>query len=111
MKKTIVALVAMGLVSTAGLGCPAKVDCDKMCTKTFKECVGEVLIAKGKLSQKKLDMIKKLGGLKKVQDAGYGACIKACKDEKGLQKDGAKINKCMKIKDCKKFAECMKDVN
>ena len=109
MKRT---LIGLGLVFTMVLvvsGCnKLKVDCEKMCEKTFKECVGEVLVASGKMDQAKIDMIKKAGAFKKVQDAGYGACIKDCKKKKGFGSDAGEINKCLKAKDCKEYAKCIK---
>ncbi len=112
MKKGIVALTALALVSFAGIGCgKVKVDCEKMCTKTFKECIAEVLVAKGKVDMKKIDLLKKAGAFDKIKQGSYDACLKACKKDKGVTKDAAKINKCMKIKDCKEYAKCVKDVD
>lgn len=84
------------------------VNCDKMCTKTFKKCVGEVLVASGQMDQAKIDMIKKAGAFKKVQDAGYAACVKDCKRKSGFGSDAEAINKCLKIADCKAYAACIK---
>ncbi len=85
-----------------------KVDCEKMCTKTFRDCVGEVLVASGKMDKSKIDMIKKVGALKKVQDAGYAACVKDCKRKKGFGTDAAEINKCLKLDSCAAYAKCIK---
>ncbi len=109
MKRTFIGLTLGLLLAFGASGCSnLKVDCDKMCGKTFKECVGEVLVASGKMDKAKIDQIKKMGALKKVQEAGYGACMKDCKKKKGFGSDASQINKCLKEKDCKKYAECIK---
>ncbi|MFH2010763.1 MAG: hypothetical protein ABI333_29450 [bacterium] len=87
-----------------------QVDCNRMCTRTFNECVGEVLVASGKMDSKKIDLIKKAGAFKKVQDAGYGACMNDCDRKKGFGSDAGKINKCLEKKDCKSYADCIKAV-
>jgi hypothetical protein len=84
------------------------VDCDRMCTKTFRLCVSEVLVGSGKLDQAKIDMIKKAGAFKKVQDAGYGACVKDCKKKEGFGTDAADINVCLKMDKCADYAKCIK---
>lgn len=53
-------------------------------------------------------MIKKVGALKKVQDAGYAACVKDCKRKKGFGTDAAEINKCLKLETCDAYAKCIK---
>ena len=84
------------------------VDCKSMCTMTFKRCVGEVLVASGKLSQDKYDLIVKSGSLKRVQDAGYAHCVRECKRKSGFEADAEEMNKCLKIADCKTYAACIK---
>lgn len=84
------------------------VDCKKMCTRTFKNCVGEVLVASGKFDQAKIDMIKKAKAWGKVQTAGFAACVKDCKKKKGFGSDAEAINKCLEIADCKAYAACIK---
>jgi hypothetical protein len=86
-----------------------KVDCNRMCARTFKECVGEVLVSSGKMDQKKIDLIKKAGAFKKVQDAGYEACMKDCAKKKGFGADASEINKCLDKKGCKDYAACIKE--
>jgi len=109
MKRTLIGLALTLTMVLAVSGCnKLKVDCEKMCTKTFKECVGEVLVASGKMDQAKLDMIKKAGAFQKVQDAGYGACVKDCKKKKGFGSDAGEINKCLEKKTCADYAKCIK---
>jgi len=106
-------LIGLGLSLALALGVSGcnklKVDCKKLCEKTFKECVGEVLVASGKMDQGKLDAIKnKAGAFKKIKDSGYAVCVKDCKTKKGFGSDAGEINKCLKIKDCKEYAKCVK---
>ena len=107
-------MVTAGLVLTFSMallatGCSKlKVDCEKVCERTFKECVADVLIATKKVDSKKMEMIKKVGKIEQVKAAGHKACVKDCKKKKGFGSDAGEINKCMKIKDCKEFAKCMK---
>ena len=109
MKRTMIGIMLSFVMVLAASGCSKlKVDCDKMCSKTFKDCVGEVLVASGKMDQKKIDLIKKAGAFKKVQEAGYSACMKDCKKKKGFGSDAGKINKCLEKKDCKSYADCIK---
>ncbi len=109
MKRILIGLSLSFVMVLGASGCSKlKVDCEKMCAKTFKECVGEVLVASGKMDQAKIDLIKKAGAFKKVQDAGYSACIKDCKKKKGFGSDAAAINKCLDKKDCKAYADCIK---
>jgi hypothetical protein len=109
MKRTLIGLgLAFAMVLVVSGCSKLKVDCKKMCEKTFKECVGEVLVASGKMDQAKIDMIKKVGAFEKVQKAGYGACIKDCKKKKGFGSDAGEINKCLKKKNCKEYADCIK---
>lgn len=109
MKRTLIGL-ALSFAMVLGVsGCnKLKVDCEKMCTKTFKECVGDVLVAAGKMEQAKYDQIKKAGALKSVQDSGFASCMKDCKKKKGFGSDASSINKCLEMKDCKAYAKCIK---
>jgi hypothetical protein len=88
-------------------GCSTvKVDCDKMCSRAFKECATEVVIAAKKGTAESQAAVEKAGQLPKLQEAGYQACMKSCKKNKGMGSDAAKINECLEKKDCKAFAEC-----
>ena len=105
----VILAFAMAVGTTAAIGCSkVKIDCKKVCKRTFDECLEDVLIASGKLSKDKLDMAKKAGMLGKMKKQGFDACMKNCKDKKGIGSDAGEINKCMKKKNCKEFAECMK---
>lgn len=100
--------LSFGLVIGASACGSVKVDCDKMCTRTFKECVGEVMVGSGKMTKKQLELVKKAGALKKMQEKGYEACMKDCKKKKGIGSDAGKINKCLKKSNCKEYADCIK---
>jgi hypothetical protein len=108
-RKAIVVGLALAFTGSAWLGCSkVKVDCEKVCKRTFDECLEDVLVASGKLSKEKLDMAKKAGMLKKMKKQGYDTCLKNCKDQKGLGSDAGDINKCLKKKSCKEYADCIK---
>jgi hypothetical protein len=109
MKRIFIGAALSMVLSLGVWGCnKLKVDCEKMCDKTFKECVGEVLVAAGKTDQAKLDQLTKTGKIKGVQETGYGACLKDCKNKKGFGSDAGSINKCLEIKDCKEYAKCIR---
>jgi hypothetical protein len=84
-----------------------KVDCQKLCDKTFGTCVSEVLMSSGKMDAKKVAMFKKLGLMKKVQKEGLAQCLKGCRAQKGQFGDSRSANKCIEMTDCKKFAACI----
>ena len=101
--------LSCGLVIGASACGSVKVDCDKMCSKTFKECVTEVMLASGKMTEKQMKLVKKAGALDKMKEKGHEACMKDCKKKKGIGSDAGKINKCLKKKDCKEYADCIKE--
>ncbi|MFH2009000.1 MAG: hypothetical protein ABI333_20590 [bacterium] len=118
MKRVLVLGMCFGMLAGI-IGCKdavkkakkqVKVDCEQLCSHTFKQCVTEVLLASGKLDAKKIDMITKAGALGKVKEAGYNACMTKCKEKKGYGSDAGKVNKCLEKKDCKAYAACIKDV-
>ena len=85
-----------------------KVDCEKLCTRAFKECIEEVLIVSGKLSAEKMKAFKSTpGALQKMKAAGYKACFSGCQKQGGIGSDAAAVNKCMPKKTCKEFAACV----
>ena len=99
-------LLGVGLAASAS-GCDTvKVDCDKMCSRAFKECASEVVIAAKKGTVESMKTVEKAGQLPKIQEAGYKACMRSCKKSKGMGSDAAKINECLAKKGCKAFAEC-----
>lgn len=108
-QKAIVLAFALAFGATGALGCSkVKVDCKKVCKRTFDECLEDVLVASGKLSKDKLEMAKKAGMLKKMKKQGFDTCMKNCKDQKGLGSDAGEINKCLKKDSCKEYADCIK---
>jgi hypothetical protein len=99
----------IGSASGQGSGGASRVDCARMCRKTFKECVEEVLLAAGKMSPRQLDKIKKIPGvIAKMQEAGYSACLRDCSKKKGVGMDARAINQCLALTSCKKYAQCVK---
>ena len=109
MRRTIATLVVATAVASLGLfACSKKVDCKKVCKRTFDTCVEEVMVATGKVSEKQIKLIKKMGKLKDAAKQGYDKCMSKCKDQKGMASNSDKINKCMKKKSCEDYAKCMK---
>lgn len=101
-------IVAMlfGAISLAGCS-SVKVDCEKMCTRAFKECISEVVVAAKKGTVESQKAVEEAGQLSKMQEAGYASCLKSCKKSKGMGSDAGEINKCLAKADCKGFAECL----
>ncbi len=111
---TLVALMFVGLL--VGPGCsrddassakPPKVDCQRLCDKTFGSCVTEVLLVSGKMDAKKVAAFKRLGLLKKVQKQGLDQCMSECRAKKGKSAYAKMANRCLAMADCKKFATCV----
>ncbi len=87
-----------------------KVDCVKLCTRTFKKCPAEVVVAAGKMTTKRLESLKAAGAFERIQSLGYDACLRDCNKKKGRGSDVGRINTCLKKVGCKPFAECIKEV-
>lgn len=85
----------------------ARVDCSRLCKKTFTTCGREVFIKSGKLRVDKARLFKVLGILKKVKAEGLETCLKGCGGQRGLFADAAKVNQCLEIQDCTAFAACI----
>lgn len=97
-----------GSMGAADGGAP-RVDCKKMCARTFKTCLVETLVTSGKLTRKMIDKLKKsAGAMAKIQQAGYNACQKDCARKKGFGTDAAEINTCLALASCAKYAQCIK---
>jgi hypothetical protein len=108
---TTISLAALMTLSSLGFfACSKKVDCEKVCKRTFDTCLEDVMVATGKVSKEQVELIKKMGKLKEAGKQGYDQCMTKCKDQKGMASDGDKINECMKKKSCEDFAKCMKSV-
>lgn len=103
MKK--IATFTAVLVAAASLGIMAsscsKVDCDAYCDKMV-ECFVDIFAADKSVSkiQEKFMQEQAKKWSKKCKDD--------CKKKKGRGRDAGDINKCLKKKDCKEFAKCMK---
>ena len=95
------------LLTGRGVGDGSKVSCKQMCERTFIDCLKEVLIASGQLSEEKLAMAEKAGLMKDMKKKGYDACMKNCKDRGGVGGDAPAINRCLGLKSCEEYAECI----
>jgi len=117
----ILALVgAVGVVG--GLGCDSerkaqqrarraqKVDCARLCARSFNKCALEVVVATGKLKPERVAALKAAGVFEKFQTLGYEACLRDCKKKQGRGSDAARINDCLAQKGCMPFAACIKKV-
>ncbi len=103
-KRTTPAPTATPKRATSG----GQVDCHRMCSRTFIQCVGEVLVATKKMDPAKIALLKKAGAWSKVQQAGYQACSKDCAKKAGFGTDAAGINQCLALTGCTPYANCMK---
>ena len=105
---TLLITLIVAVLSLGSAACNrTKVDCEKMCGRTLKECPAEVLVATRKVNEAKAAALKERGALAKLEGAPYNTCLKACKEKKGLAENGRSINDCLKKKDCKAYADCM----
>jgi len=116
----LVASLSMGRCSKKGSGGAkaTKVDCNKLCDKTFGACQYQVLLANektktaktaktAKTKQDSVALFKKLGLLKKFKERDQEKCLKGCQSRKGQFRDGKAVNACLEITDCPEFAACI----
>jgi len=87
-----------------------KVDCDRLCTRSFKRCAVEVLVAAGKTKPERVAALQATGAFEKIQSYGYKACLRDCNTKKGRGSDASRINACLAKRGCKPFAECIQAV-
>lgn len=87
-----------------------KVDCDRLCTRSFKECPVEVVVAAGNTKRERVAALKAAGVFERVQALGHAACLRDCKKKQGRGSDAGRINACLAKQGCKLFAECIKKV-
>jgi hypothetical protein len=117
----LLALVfAMGLLLAPGCGDARKarrkarraqkVDCVRLCTRSFQKCALEVVVATGRLKPERVDALKAAGVFAKFQTLGYEACLRDCNKKQGSGSDAARINDCLAQKGCMPFADCIKKV-
>ncbi len=87
-----------------------KVDCARLCARSFNECALEVVVATGRLKPERVAALKAAGVFEKFQTLGYGACLRDCKKKQGRGSDAGRINDCLAQKGCLPFARCIKKV-
>ncbi len=86
------------------------VDCTRLCTRSFKKCSLEVVVATGRLKPERVAALKAAGVFEKFQRLGYEACLRDCNKKQGRGSDAARINDCLAQKGCMPFADCIKKV-
>ena len=87
-----------------------KVDCVKLCTRSFKTCATEVVVAAGNTKPERVAALQATGAFEKIQSVGYEACMRDCKKKQGRGSDAGRINACLAKKGCHAFAECIRRV-
>jgi hypothetical protein len=108
----LVASLALALAALSGCG-KNRVDCERMCARTFKECGEELLLVKKSVTKPGLEEIKadpeRAAKLKASLGQQYDKCKKRCGEKKGYGSDARLINRCLKQqKSCGGYAECIK---
>ena len=120
MKKILVVAGLLGLVSAPACDGARKarqkarraqkVDCEKLCTRSFKSCAVEVVVAAGKMKRERVVALQAAGAFEKIQSYGFEACLADCKKKRGRGSDAGRINTCLAQKGCQPFAECIRKV-
>ncbi len=96
-------LVVVGVVALAG--CARKVDCDAFCAKEAA-CAGEIAVA---LRSATPEQISELGSedRKTLADRQLARCKPDCASPTMPGSMHTKWNECLKLSDCKAFADCV----
>jgi len=84
------------------------VDCKRLCRRTFDQCLTEIMLTAGKMSAKQLQHVKQSGAMSQIKKKGYQACLKDCAKKGGKGPDALKIKKCLGLKSCSAYAQCIK---
>jgi hypothetical protein len=106
-------LAAIGLL---GSGCSKmRVDCEKLCRRTYQECGTELRLSKGRLDRAGFEELQKLPAkaerFQRQLKQEHETCLKLCREKKGYGSDAGKFNECLKKKaDCRSYAECVKEL-
>jgi hypothetical protein len=92
-----------------------KVDCERLCQRTYQECGAELRLVKGRLDRAGAEEVQKQPAkaerFRKQLAQERDTCLKRCKEKKGYGSDAAKFNDCLKKKtDCRSYAACVKDL-
>lgn len=87
-----------------------KVDCVQLCTRSFKSCAAEVVVAAGNTKPERVAALQATGAFEKIQSVGYEACLRDCKKKQGRGSDAGRINECLAKKGCDPFAKCIRSV-
>lgn len=72
-----------------------KVDCAQLCTRSFKRCAAEVVVAAGNTKPERVAALKATGAFEKIQSVGYEACLRDCNKKQGRGSDAGRINECL----------------
>lgn len=87
-----------------------RVECARLCDRSFKECPVEVLVAAGRIRPERVAALRASGAFDKIQSVGRQACLRDCKKKEGRGSDAPRINACLAKKGCKPFADCISRV-
>jgi hypothetical protein len=115
-RRLVISLVASALALGSLAGCgKMKVDCEKLCKKTYGECGGELRVVKARLDRASLEELQrnpaKLEKLQKSLAQEQETCRTRCKEKKGYGSDAGKFNDCLrKHSDCRGYAACIKEL-
>lgn len=86
-----------------------KLACHDVCHRTYQDCLSQLLLATGQVTQAQLDGHVRTGLMSMARMTGYVACMQRC--ERGwscgqLERIRAE-KRCLRTRSCKAYAACM----
>lgn len=86
-----------------------KLKCHDVCHRTFQDCMGQMLLATGKVTRAQLARFVRTGLMGMARMTGYAGCMQRCTQGQasGQQEKTHKVKRCLKKRSCTAYAACM----
>ncbi len=86
-----------------------RLKCHDVCHRTFQDCMGQMLLATGKVTRTQLARFVRSGLLGMAKMTGYAGCMRRCQQGQATGQPEAtrSVNRCLKKPSCTAYAACM----
>jgi hypothetical protein len=86
-----------------------KLGCHDVCHRTFQDCMGQMLLATGKVTQTQLNRFVRSGLMGMAKMTGYAGCMRRCQQGQaaGQSEKTQAVKRCLKKRSCQAYAACM----
>lgn len=86
-----------------------KLKCHDVCHRTFQDCMGQMLLATGKVTREQLKQFVRTGLMGVARLTGYHGCMRRCAKGQatGQQEKTLAVKRCLKKRSCTAYAACM----